>query len=475
MGFSRGFLWLGLAMLGVCAVSCANENQTDEEQVVVIRVSSEPDNLNPTRSRSSVATPIESLIALPLAEYDPYTLSLDPLLIKSLGNIEDITEGPYAGGQRFHYEMREEAVWDDGSPITGLDYAFTVKAVLNPKVDAAEYRSYLSFIKDVEVDEQDPRKFAVTVDEPYMLAEAITCNFNILPAYVYDPNGYMSGISVSDLSNEERLSELEESEPALAEFGEFFGSVGFNRDTVVGSGPYHLAEWVTGQQIVLERKDDWWGDKVEDAPGLLRAYPDRIVYRIIPDEAAAIAALKDGSVDFIAGVSATAFTQMRDNGTWQDNYAFVDHPLLQYRYLEVNNRNEILADKHVRKALAYSIDYNAILQNVELGMGRRTVGPFSPSKDYYNTNLAQIDQNIDTARYFLTAGGWSDSDNDGTVDKVINGVATGARNRHPDHPESGRSAGGAHRAGWSGQGGNPGQCDNQRRQCLAPGQSAQRI
>lgn len=421
MGYHHSRGWILYVFITLLAFGCASDNSTDVENFsVTIRLPSEPDNLNPTRSRNTHATSIESLIIPPLAEYDPYTLELTPLLIKSLATIVDISEGEYEGGQRFSYEIRDEAVWDDGSPVTAYDYEFTLKAVMNPEVDAAQWRAYLSFIKAVEIDAQNPRKFDVIVEEPYMLAEAITCNFNILPKYVYDSKGIMDDIRLSDLADNERLAQVDEG--MLSAFAQQFASVGFNRDTIIGAGAYRLVEWTTGQQIVLQRKEDWWGDKLDNPPVLLKAYPAMIKYQIIPDEAMAIAALKDGSVDVAPSVSATAFDQMRKNPQWQEGFTFLTPEVLRYRYIEVNNRHEILREKNVRKALAYVVDYDAILSNVELGVGARTIGPFSPSRDYYNEALPLPTENIDTARILLEEAGWTDSNNDGTVDKVIDGV-----------------------------------------------------
>jgi len=410
------------AAFSIFVIACDNGASNDSESFdIIIRLAVEPDNLNPTRSRSSIATPIESLILIPLAEFDPYTFELTPLIVKERARVEEIKEGPFAGGQKFYYEMREEANWDDGSPITGHDYAFTLKVGLNPKVEAAAWRGFLSFIKDVEIDPDNPKKFAVTVAEPYMLAEIVTCNFNLFPKHIYDPNSIMDDIRVADLSDEATVEKLMETEPRLEEFARRFASVGYNRDTVVGAGPYELVEWITSQHLILKRKDNWWGDNVIDAPDLLHAYPNKITYRVIPDENSAIAALKDGSIDLMSAVSASNFVQMRDNLQWADKFEFLTPRILQHRYIEINNRHEILQDINVRKALAYAIDYSAIINNVELGMGLRTIGPFARSKPYYNDKLKPIEQDLKAARDLLTEAGWIDTNNDGVVDKVVNG------------------------------------------------------
>lgn len=426
MHCNNGFAVLLSAVICVMTIGCKGDGDTLEEGAltVTIRFADEPDNLNPTRSRSTYSTQIEGLIIPPLAEYDPHTYELVPLLAESLATQEPITEGPFEGGARFHYRIRDEAQWDDGSPVTGYDYAFTVKSVLNPLVNAASWRGFLGFIEDVDVDHEDPKVFSVTVAERYMLAEVITCNFNILPKYVYDPKGYLDSIPLVQLSDPQRAEELAETDVRLQQFATAFESAGYNRDTVSGAGAYRLVEWVTDQHIVLERKEDWWGDRVENPPDLLHAYPEKIIYRIIPDEATAISALKDGTIDLIPEISAHNFISLKQDSMWKTQLDFYTPQLMQYNYLELNNRHPILQDKAVRRALAHAIDYQAIIDAVVYGMADRTIGPFHPVKDYYHDALTPISEDIEISRRLLAESGWSDTDNDGTVDKVIDGQHT---------------------------------------------------
>jgi len=421
MRFCVGLFSLSLAVILLLLPACNPEDgQQSEEFTVTVRIPREPDVLNTVRARNFYATPINNLITLPLAEFDPYDLQLKPILAESLGDAEEIVDGEYAGGEAYEFRIRDEAVWDNGEPITGYDYDFTLKAAMNPEVDAPAWQAYLSFIKQVTVDPDDPKKFRVIVAEPYMLAQTITCNFNILPRYFYDPEGLLDPYSLEDFND---LSESGESgdQPALVEFAQKFASPEFNRDTTVGSGAYFFDEWVSNQHIIIRKKEGWWGESIPEVQEMFRANPDQIVYRIIPDEAAAIASLKEGSCDIGVGLSATAFNQMKKDPQWQEVFGFYTPVLFQYRYLEINNRHEILKEKAVRQAIAHVIDYEAIIENIEHGEGERTVGPFSPSKDYYNKALELIDYDVEEARQILTDAGWEDTNNNGTVDKVIDG------------------------------------------------------
>ena len=393
---------------------CAPEQSVDAENIVTIRIANDPDNLNPMRSRSSYATQIENLILVTLAEFDPVTLELSPLLVKSLARKEPLPEG----GTRFHYEIRPEATWEDGIPITGADVLFTLKTVFNPKVTTS-WKGLLSFIKKVEVDAADPRKFSIDIPENYMLAEVISCNFNVFPKHVYDPEGIMDSFAFEDLINTEKVTQLDEA--ALQTFAENFMSEKYNRDVVSGAGAYRLEHWATGEYIRLIRKKDWWGDKVVDPPNLLKAHPSEIIYKVIPDENTAITALKDGSIDLLSEVTPANFIGMRDDPQYADKFAFLSPQLMQYNYLLLNNRDPRLADKRVRQALAHVVDYKSIMEDVMLGLADRTIGPFSPRAGYYNGDLTPLEQDIDLAKTLLSEAGWEDTNADGIVDKVLDG------------------------------------------------------
>lgn len=405
--------------------SCTSDRiESDAESVVTVRLSSEPDMLNPARSTSSFATQIESLIMYPLAEQDPQTYVMSPLLIETLAAAEPINQGLDSGGVQFRYQIRKEATWDDGVPVTGHDYAFTIKMALNPKVDVEQWRGFLTFITDVQVDAADPKKFTVIVSEPYMLADVITCNFNVYPAHIYDSTGYLKDIPVRLLTDDTRADSLANNDPRLQQFAESFMQVRFANEIVTGSGPYRLAAWETGQRIILERKADWWGDRIDPKPTIMHAYPQRIVYEIVPDENTALTMVKDGAIDVISEVSPRAFLDLRADSTFQDKLQFFTPKLLQCYYLELNNHHPILSDKKVRQALAHLIDYDGVLNQLLLDMAQRTVGPFHPDVEYYNKDLTPVPFNPGKARDLLTEAGWTDTNNNGIVDKVVSGTRT---------------------------------------------------
>src|SRR5690349_23519499 len=101
-----------LAFFGFCALFFLAGCKTSPEEsglAVTVRLQSEPESLHPIFSKSAYATQIESLILLPLAEYDPVTMSLSPLLISQIPVGEKILSGEHANGIMYRIQLRDNA------------------------------------------------------------------------------------------------------------------------------------------------------------------------------------------------------------------------------------------------------------------------------------------------------------------------------------------------------------------------------
>ncbi len=404
-------------MLGM--LSC--KSTTDEATLgVTIRLPNEPESLHPIFSKSIYATQIESLILLPIAEYDPVSMELSPILISSIPVGQKVTEGKHINGKVFNLVFRPEAEWTDGTPVTGEDYLFTFKSVFNPHVNASAWENFMAFISEIVIDPADPKHVSVYIDSAYSLDILAITNFNLYPAHVYDPEKLMSSFTLDEL-RDPNTTWSNEQDSLLKRFATLYESPEYFRETVSGSGAYELDQWVTGEFIHLKRKQNWWGDKIADPPLLLQAYPTSITYRIILDEAASEAAIKTGEIDLMAGINASSFNRLRNNPEWKDKLNFSTPALMQVNYIEINHRNPILADARVRQALAYSIDYDGMLKNVMEGLANRAIGPIHPDKSYYNDELKPVIRDLKKSLALLKEAGWKDTNENGTPDKVING------------------------------------------------------
>lgn len=422
-------LLLGLIVLASCN-SCNKDAKTEETvnwkrttNEVILRLDESPDRLNPVLSTTSYATEVNMQIFSYLLTIHPKTLEFIPQLAKAWPTEKEITEGPHAGGMAYEYEIFEEAVWDDGSPVTGHDFVFTIKSIFVPQLRTQRIRPYLSIIKDIEVDANNPKRFTVYTLKTDNVVETISNTMFVLPEKSYDPQGALKDIPLTDFLDEKKMESIANDNEMLGQFAEEFQSTKYshNVEFINGSGPYRLEKWETDNEVVLVKKDNWWGASVSgDYPGL-SAGPDRLIYKPIVDNVSAISALKSEEIDAMANIDPNDFIEMKKDSALNTMYNFETPNFLGFFMLYVNGRNEKLADKNVRRALAHAIDVDQIIETVYAGLANRLAAPVHPSASYYNNNLTPPAYDINRAKELLKAAGWEDSNNDGTVDKEIDG------------------------------------------------------
>ena len=381
---------------------------------------SDPQMLNPVNSTDASATYIQSNIFQSLLGIDFKTLELIPVLAKSRPEIIENNEG----GLNYVYEIRPEAIWDDGTPITAKDVEFTLKVIKAPGVDNLNAKPYYEFLQDIIIDESNPKKFTLVTNTVYVLGEIMSGDYTVLPQKVYDPEGIMDNYTLKQIS--ENFDALKEDEK-LKKFAENFNSEKYQREPqyIVGSGPYKLKEWQTGQKIVLERKKDWWGDALEAENVYFEAYPPQLIYQTINDQSTALVALKGGNIDVMRGIKPKDFKDLPNSPKFQANFNAHTPPQMAYAYIGLNMRNPKFADLATRKAFAHLVDLNKIIKNVVYGYATPAVGPIHPSKKkFYNDKLKPYDFNPEKAKELLEEAGWKDSNGNGTLDKMIDGELT---------------------------------------------------
>lgn len=412
-------------------IGCKTEPSTDtavelgrEENTLILQMDGEPDMLNPITTTSGFASFVCNQIFSYLVWIEPETLELKPTLAKAMPTIAAIEEGPYAGGLSYTFNIHDEAVWDDGSPVTGHDYIFTLKAALNPNIPAQRVRSHLTLIKDVEVNAENPKEFTVFTSEKFATGkEHVSSTLPLMPAYVYDPNQLLAEIPLTDFTDEEKIKGLAETDDRLKQFATAFLEPKFARDKgfVVGAGPYTLEKWETGQAVELIKKENWWGDQIADKYPTLAAYPDKIIFRPNPNAAAVSAAIKEGIIDIASNFNPKDFLELEKVDFVKNQYDFHRPLSLVSYFIYVNTENPKLNDKRVRKAIAHSINVDEIIENLYYDFGSRNASPVHPSVEYYNDQLQPPAFDIEKAKALLKEAGWEDSNQNGIVDKEIDG------------------------------------------------------
>lgn len=390
---------------------------------VVVRFAADPSGIHPHTTTGGPATQIKNLIHAKLLEVDFPTLELVPYLAKSLPIIEKTSDGK---GLEITYEIREEAVWDDGKPITVDDVEFSLKAAKNPKVNAANLRPYLDFIVEVKRYPDNPKKFTFICDRIYILAEDVSGNeFNIIPKHLYDPEGLSDKISFAQIVEGEE--DVMNSVDNIA-FAKMFNDPKLNREpsTAHGAGAYKLISWDTGQRIKFERKKDWWGNSLKGNGMFFDRGPQEVEYSIINDITTAIAALKGGHLDILTGIPSKDWLELpQKSEKYKKNFNQTEIPALSYAYMGFNLRSDKLKNKKTRHAIYHLTDIEGLIEQLNYGLSIPISHDILPAmgKHIYK-DIPRREFNPEKAKTLLAEAGWGDENGNGILDQRFDGKLT---------------------------------------------------
>jgi peptide/nickel transport system substrate-binding protein len=381
-------------------------NPTPGEWVVLHELS-DAEGLNPFVTNDATATNILNHVYDRLLIQHWETLELIPQLCEARPTVSE-------DHLQYTFKLKDGVTFSDGSPLTTKDVIFSFKAVKNPLViDAAALRNYYLDIKDVVA--HDDLSFTVTMSQPYFLAEYFIGGLWILSKKHLDPKNLTDKFSFAETND---LTHADKN-PALKAHAAWFNSSDVKRSTTlnVGSGPYVYEAWNTGESIILKRNDKWWGAGTDP---FNPAHPGKIIYKTVNDRNSAVVAVKNQEIDFMEALPAAKFTEEVDT---------VALPYLRknayrglvYNYIGWNTRRPLFADKRVRHALSHLVDRDALIKQVRRGLGEITNSPVYRGLPEYDESIKGIPYDPAKARALLAEAGWKDTDNDGVLDKVVDG------------------------------------------------------
>jgi len=354
-----------------------------------------------------------------MLSFENISMKLVPVLavalpeIKEVGDLVEVT-----------YEIRPEATWDNGTPITVDDVLFSYKAIFCPKVNSDNLKPAVDFVKDIRTYADNPRKYTVICSKNIGIIEGTGYEVKIFPEYIYDTKHLLRKYSIPEL-NVTIPKCIDDAN--VKEFSDFFNSQKTMRDSafIHGSGAYKFISWETGQQIVLERKKNWWGDKMNKLNQFFEAYPKRLVFVTINNWTTALTALKNEKLDFIFVTPVKDYMDLDNSPKFRNNFYKEEPAQLGYQIICINQKDKILSDVKVRQALCYLTNVDQMVSKVLYGSGVRINSVILPmKKDLINPAIQFYPYDIKKATDLLKEAGWKDTDGDGILDKVIDGQKT---------------------------------------------------
>lgn len=334
----------------VFLLACSNKKEKDRGNQVQIRSIKDFETLNPITSTGKESSTVISLIYQPLLTIDPASNQVQPVLAEKLPAVamKDTLS-------IFHYALRPEASWPNGTPVTANDVLFTLKVAACPFIQNEKRRLSLAFINDMSIDAFSDRKFTLQCDGYAAGMLIMTGDFPILPEYKYDPKGLLRSYGLKEIKAAAFQNDLQ-----LKEFAEKFTFLAASNDpkAYIGSGGYELVSWKSNQFIVLKKKKRWWADSL-NLP-FITANPQKITFQIIPDGAAAVLALKNRQIDVIRDIPVNEFKTLEKDSSFLKTYHLFSPFTYTVNYIGINSRLPKFHSKKTRKALAHLVDWSSM-------------------------------------------------------------------------------------------------------------------
>ena len=239
------------------------------------------------------------------------------------------------------FHLRPGVKWEDGSPLTAGDVAFSFKRITSK---SSQLSDVVGSVKDVRRIDDMTVEIETKGPDPILLSE----------------------LTSMPIMNEAWCIKNNSVEPAIVGTNENFAL-----RNAMGTGSFHLTLREADRRTVMEKSPSWW-DKPEHNL-------ERFEFTVIGSDPTRVAALLSGEVDMIYSVP----TQDMDRIAHTDGLKLIQGPELRTIYLGMDqSRDELLfsdvkgknplKDKRVREAFALAIDENAIAKVVMRGQARPT-------------------------------------------------------------------------------------------------------
>lgn len=316
---------IALALIISALVACAAPAQAVPSPAAVrggtiVVTAQEPLTLDPVRSTGSAAdAQAQRLLFGGLLQLDPDGRWV-PWLAERVPTLENGDVWLEAGGQRVRYRLRSGLAWSDGVAVTSADIRFTWERILaDPRASGREGYDQID-----GVETPDDRTAVVRYRVPYA---AFASRFGALV-----PRHVLNGAS----------------EAVLAAFGR----------SPIGSGPFRLVEWRSGDQLIVVPAPTRSG---EPAP-----YVDRIVLRFVASLEAAKAQLRAGEAHVAASLGESDIEELEG----VPGIVLDLRPSTLVESLSFNVAGPITGDVAVRRALTLATPRDAIVSQLLKGRAR---------------------------------------------------------------------------------------------------------
>lgn len=274
-------------------------------------------NVNTSRGNQLAANQAMRLVwatayrARPDFTMEPYVLA---------GEAAVVSEKPFT----VEWKIHPEATWSDGVPVSADDFEMTWR-MCNGKEKEADCASPVGYDLITTLEKVDQKTVRTVFKEPFADYKSL---FPLVPAHIVKQRG--GGNDVAGWNT------------------------GFDADPVVAAGPFKVEGRVRGDSLTLVRNESFWGKP---------ANLEKIIFRFLPQSQTQPDALRNGEVRMIYPQPQTDQVQEVE-GLDKVHEEINFGPT--FEHLTFNMANPVLAQVEVRRAIAYGIDRQAIVNRLML-------------------------------------------------------------------------------------------------------------
>ncbi|RWM09374.1 MAG: ABC transporter substrate-binding protein [Mesorhizobium sp.] len=247
-------------------------------------------------------------------------------------------------GLTYTFKLKPGMKFASGNPITAADVAYSFERAIKLDKSPAFIINQFGISGDNVTEKAkavDDTTFQFVVDKAYAPSFVLNC-LSATVASVVDSKLVKEHVAAATPSADYKWDN---------DFGNAWLKTGY-----AGSGQFKLREWRANEAVVLERNDNYNGEKAKLA---------RVIYRNMKESSAQRLALEAGDIDVARNLEPNDLDAIAKNADLTTTSA----PKGTVYYISLNQKNANLAKPEVREAFKYLVDYDALSSTILKGIG----------------------------------------------------------------------------------------------------------
>ncbi|RNB79146.1 hypothetical protein EDM59_28290 [Brevibacillus nitrificans] len=345
-----GIMWIVLSLL---VSACGSTPETNEGKAsggggkdFTVAVSGDPVGLDPQNTTDTISALINYQIYDRLVTFNE-KMEIVPQLAKSWTVTED--------GKTWTFELNSGINFTDGTPFNAEAVKISFERVANKDKKLSQYTLVGSFIDTITTEGETKVIF-----------------------HLKEPQGAFLGNLASSSSGIISPKSIKENEQGISK-------------NPVGTGPFELKEWTTGDAVTLKANPQYWAGEPK---------VKSVIFKNVPENSAQVIMLETGEVDLIGSLPLAELKRLKEEGK------IVVHSIKANRiaYVGFNTTKEPFNQVKVRQAINYAIDKDTMVNKLYEGRVNKATSAISETTIGYS-NVGSYPFDMPKAKQMLQEAG----------------------------------------------------------------------